>query len=156
MTKSCMTLRALNYGNYGIFLIMGNTGFCPSTVDCQIRHTPALFPIRVLTCTWKPDARQKAALVTYATKSLWLDSFLIPQQQAWGFETSSFLDRSGSRFVSRCSLGAVDPYRQGLIRDALCMRIGCLQSSPAGIFPRQSCRYLFSQTLCPAAHRTRL
>ena len=31
--KSCMTLRTLNYGNYGIFLIMGNAGFCPSTVS---------------------------------------------------------------------------------------------------------------------------
>ena len=31
-TKSCMTLRTLNYGNYSIFLIMGNAGFCPSTV----------------------------------------------------------------------------------------------------------------------------
>ena len=29
-----MTLRTLNYGNYGIFLIMGNAGFCPSTVGC--------------------------------------------------------------------------------------------------------------------------
>ena len=27
-----MTLRTLNYGNYGIFLIMGIAGFCPSTV----------------------------------------------------------------------------------------------------------------------------
>ena len=27
-----MTLRTLNYGNFGIFLIMGNAGFCPSTV----------------------------------------------------------------------------------------------------------------------------
>ena len=27
-----MTLRTLNYGNYGIFLIMGHAGFCPSTV----------------------------------------------------------------------------------------------------------------------------
>ena len=26
------TLRTLNYGNYGIFLIMGNAGFCPSAV----------------------------------------------------------------------------------------------------------------------------
>ena len=26
-----MTLRTLNYGNYGIFLIMGHAGFCPST-----------------------------------------------------------------------------------------------------------------------------
>ena len=27
-----MTLRTLNYGNYGIFLILGNAGFCPSAV----------------------------------------------------------------------------------------------------------------------------
>ena len=27
-----MTLSTLNYGNYGIFLIMGHEGFCPSTV----------------------------------------------------------------------------------------------------------------------------
>ena len=27
-----MTLRTLNYGKYGIFLIMGHAGFCPSTV----------------------------------------------------------------------------------------------------------------------------
>ena len=25
-----MTLRTLNYGNYGIFLIVGHAGFCPS------------------------------------------------------------------------------------------------------------------------------
>ena len=25
-----------NYGNYGIFLIMGNAGFCPSTVSLQV------------------------------------------------------------------------------------------------------------------------
>ena len=31
-TKSCMTLRTLHYGIYGIFLIMGNAGLCPSTV----------------------------------------------------------------------------------------------------------------------------
>ena len=31
-----MTLRTLNYGNYGIFLIMGNAGFCPSTVSVII------------------------------------------------------------------------------------------------------------------------
>ena len=33
-----MTLRTLNYGNYGIFLVMGNAGFCPSTVS---RHPKA-------------------------------------------------------------------------------------------------------------------
>ena len=27
-----MTLRTLNYGNYGIFLIMGSAGICPSAV----------------------------------------------------------------------------------------------------------------------------
>ena len=27
-----MTLRTLNYGNYGIFLIVGHAGFCPSAV----------------------------------------------------------------------------------------------------------------------------
>ena len=33
--KSCMTLTTLNYGNYGIFLIMGNAGFCPATVGLR-------------------------------------------------------------------------------------------------------------------------
>ena len=32
-----MTLRTLNYGNYGIFLIMGNAGFCPSAVRILTR-----------------------------------------------------------------------------------------------------------------------
>ena len=31
-----MTLRTLNYGNYGIFLIMGHAGFCPSTVKVPV------------------------------------------------------------------------------------------------------------------------
>ena len=43
-----MTLRTLNYGNYGIFLIMGNAGFCPSTVVCP--HSPL-----VLVCRNIPD-----------------------------------------------------------------------------------------------------
>ena len=34
-----MTLRTLNYGNYGIFLIMGNAGFCPSTVGSHVDVT---------------------------------------------------------------------------------------------------------------------
>ena len=40
-----MTLRTLNYGNYGIFLIMGHAGFCPSTVGCifQQPYSDALF-----------------------------------------------------------------------------------------------------------------
>ena len=32
-----MTLRTLNYGNYGIFLIMGHAGFCPSTVGVDFK-----------------------------------------------------------------------------------------------------------------------
>ena len=31
-----MTLTTPNYGNYGIFLIMGNAGFCPSTVGLRV------------------------------------------------------------------------------------------------------------------------
>ena len=31
-SKSCLTLRTLNYGNYGIFCFMGNAGFISSTV----------------------------------------------------------------------------------------------------------------------------
>ena len=31
-----MTLRTLNYGNYGIFLIKGNAGFCPSAVVINV------------------------------------------------------------------------------------------------------------------------
>ena len=30
-----MTLRTLNYGNYGTFLVMGSAGFCPSTVSMR-------------------------------------------------------------------------------------------------------------------------
>ena len=29
--ESCVTLRTLNYGNSGLFLIMGNAGFISST-----------------------------------------------------------------------------------------------------------------------------
>ena len=37
MDKILQTLRTLNYGNYGIFLITGNAGFCPSTVALGLR-----------------------------------------------------------------------------------------------------------------------
>ena len=37
-----MTLRTLNYGNYGIFLIMGNAGFCPSAVGASSFRDEAL------------------------------------------------------------------------------------------------------------------
>ena len=37
-----MTLRTLNYGNYGIFLIMGNAGFCPSAVCVDVMFSVVL------------------------------------------------------------------------------------------------------------------
>ena len=36
----------INYGNYGIFLIMGNAGFCPSTLVS--RHPSILSPQKAL------------------------------------------------------------------------------------------------------------
>ena len=42
-TKSCMTLRTLNYGNDGIFLIMGSAGFCPSTILLPGIQKPTVF-----------------------------------------------------------------------------------------------------------------
>ena len=35
-----MTLRTLNYGNYGIFLIIGNAGFLSSAVGKPARQLP--------------------------------------------------------------------------------------------------------------------
>ena len=47
-----MTPRTLNYGNYGIFLIMGNVGFCPSAVPIVSFVVPifglANFMIKIL------------------------------------------------------------------------------------------------------------
>ena len=43
-----MTLRTLNYGNYGIFLIMGNAGFCPSTVVLVLVRVRLRVRVRVL------------------------------------------------------------------------------------------------------------
>ena len=55
-----MTLRTLNYGNYGIFLIMGIAGFCPSTVwSSEYRVDPKPFtlnPNRPYTLDPKPRA----------------------------------------------------------------------------------------------------
>ena len=54
-----MTLRTLNYGNYGIFLIMGSAGFCPSTVTTIIGQTLILNPkLRARPCTWDDMAAQ--------------------------------------------------------------------------------------------------
>ena len=48
-----MTLRTLNYGNYGIFLIMGNAGFCPSAVVMIVRPETTQAPI--LNTSKSPD-----------------------------------------------------------------------------------------------------
>ena len=45
-----MTLRTLNYGNYGIFLIMGNAGFRPSTV--WIRDDRGLVLVVFFAAVW--------------------------------------------------------------------------------------------------------
>ena len=37
MIKICITLRTLEYGNYGIFLVMGNAGSVSSTVRGPFR-----------------------------------------------------------------------------------------------------------------------
>ena len=42
-----MTLRTLNYGNYGIFLIMGNAGFCPSAVVLMLVLVQILIQTRI-------------------------------------------------------------------------------------------------------------
>ena len=53
-----MTLRTLNYGSYGIFLIMGHAGLCPSTVwssrpealtDKSFAQTPKLLKLKAPT-----------------------------------------------------------------------------------------------------------
>ena len=55
-TKSCMTLRTLNHGNCGIFLIMGNAGFCSSTVRLVHRKPRRPCPQSM---RWGPRKPQK-------------------------------------------------------------------------------------------------
>ena len=55
-----MTLRTLNYGNYDIFLIMGNAGFCPSTV----------FPGPFGPGTQKPETQNPESLDRPGTQTL--------------------------------------------------------------------------------------
>ena len=50
-----MTLRTLNYGNYGIFLIMGNAGFCPSAVGPKSPDLP-------FACQAQPEEAVKSEL----------------------------------------------------------------------------------------------
>ena len=53
-----MTLRTLNYGNYGIFLIIGNAGFWPSAVVASV-----IYPYfhEVLKFTWEFKVSQNFA-----------------------------------------------------------------------------------------------
>ena len=51
MDKILLTLRTLNYGNYGIFLIMGNAGFCPSAVPWDFA-TFCKSPMKAYTYLW--------------------------------------------------------------------------------------------------------
>ena len=60
-----MTLRTLNYGNYGIFLIMGNAGFCPSTVS---RHPRRARTVQQRRC----DTQTKGNGATSAARALLL------------------------------------------------------------------------------------
>ena len=70
-----MTLRTLNYGNYGIFLIMGSAGFCPSavgnrppTVSCRLVTVNRLenraknAACEKTSTSTRPDARSSVAL----------------------------------------------------------------------------------------------
>ena len=43
-----MTLRTLNYGNYGIFLIMGSAGFCPSDPQGHKPLAASIIPVGTL------------------------------------------------------------------------------------------------------------
>ena len=57
-----MTLRTLNYGSYGIFLIMGHAGFCPSTVSGVISKVTIIIThirglITLLIPTHEPPSR---------------------------------------------------------------------------------------------------
>ena len=51
-----MTLRTLNYGNYGIFPIMGNAGFISSTVERLLETAPRTLRHRAYIGTLKPRA----------------------------------------------------------------------------------------------------
>ena len=48
--RGCITARTLNYGNYGIFIIMGNAGLISSTVGLRVERLGTLNP-----CSGKPS-----------------------------------------------------------------------------------------------------
>ena len=56
-----MTLRSLKYGNYGIFLIMGNAGFCPSAVliDYRPQSTICILAALGFVSNWTGDFASK-------------------------------------------------------------------------------------------------
>ena len=56
-----MTLRTLNYGNYGIFLIMGNAGFCEIYLGVLQRCSCNVVPLAKtvnLSLNTKPKTRK--------------------------------------------------------------------------------------------------
>ena len=55
-----MTLRTLNYGNYVMFLIMGNAGFCPSTVLLLLLLLPLLVLLLLLLLATPPPTNHPA------------------------------------------------------------------------------------------------
>ena len=98
-----MTLRTLNYGNYGIFLIMGNAGFCPSTVRVlmqneaggAVRCLSSESPITTKMPKWsliygftpRPLHRPNRSLQQEVSSTSLLDSMLAGSQVCyWGLE----------------------------------------------------------------------
>ena len=81
-----MTLRTLNYGNYGIFLIMGNAGFCPSTESQHwpsTQENPNLCPYTLNPRLRNPKPHWRSLDAYQVSSDLWLGFgvpyfFLIP------------------------------------------------------------------------------
>ena len=101
-----MTLRTLNYGNYGIFLIMGNAGFCPSTV---VPHNPSPHSL-LRTRESCPEAYCKKEFREVAEKSKTLDAKAVAFGfRAWAFRDSGFRCRGlGVRGFEVAGLGSRD------------------------------------------------
>ena len=57
-----MTLRTLNYGNYGIFLIMGSAGFCPSSSRNDKRNPISDYLDTSDFATWPRKTRNPSTL----------------------------------------------------------------------------------------------
>ena len=71
--KSCITLRTLNYGNYGRFLILGTAGFISSTVCLTwepwgFRHglggpDDSALGLQAFRCSFKPREAENGAAI---------------------------------------------------------------------------------------------